>query len=135
MVKPLWSYEFHFRNYEDDGKEEDAVKTYEKILKINPEDRNAINSINRIKELEREAQELGFDLKFVCFFINDIHIFMLDPPRSVFILNFFFRSLKGNPTMLAKFKEFLHAEKSKKANVSPDFRRHRTRSRYSFKYW
>ena len=112
MVKPLWSYKYLFRNYEDDGKEEDAVKTYEKILKINPEDRYAIDSIHRLKELEREAQELGFDLKFVCF-IN-IYILMLDLSRSVFIVNFFLGVSKEIRPCLQNSKNFCTQKKARR---------------------
>ena len=89
------------------------MKTYEKILKINPEDRYAIDSINRLKELEREAQELGFDLKFVCFFMNS-NIFMHGLPRSIFILNFFLGVSKEIRQCLQNSKNFCTQKKARK---------------------
>lgn len=52
-----------FRENEDDGKEDEAVKIYERILKINPQHSEAQNAIKSIKGIHQEAQELGIDLK------------------------------------------------------------------------
>ena len=40
------------------------MKTYEKILRINPDHMQAKNAIDRIKGFEKDAKEFGIDFKF-----------------------------------------------------------------------
>ena len=54
---------FFISEYEDDSKEEDAIKTYERVLKINPNHTEAQDALKNIKGLPDEAEELGIDLK------------------------------------------------------------------------
>lgn len=51
------------REQEEENKEEDAVATYERILKINPEHEKAREAIDSIRGLARDAEEFGIDLK------------------------------------------------------------------------
>ena len=52
------------REQEEEEKEEAAVATYERILKINPEHENAREAIDSIRGLARDAEEFGVDLKY-----------------------------------------------------------------------
>ena len=54
---------FWFREQEEDNKEESAVATYERILKINPDHDNAREAIDSIRGLAKDAEEFGIDLK------------------------------------------------------------------------
>ena len=51
------------REQEEENKEDDAVATYERILKINPEHDKAREAIDSIRGLARDAEEFGIDLK------------------------------------------------------------------------
>ena len=51
------------REQEEENKEDDAVATYERILKINPEHEKAREAIDSIRGLARDAEEFGIDLK------------------------------------------------------------------------
>ena len=54
---------FWLREQEEENKEEDAVATYERILKINSEHEKACEAIDSIRGLARDAEEFGIDLK------------------------------------------------------------------------
>ena len=62
------------RSHEEDDKEDEAVKCYESILNIDPDHKDAKRSIDRIKGLEKDLEELGFkdvDYKFVHYRMRD----------------------------------------------------------------
>ena len=124
------------------------MKCYESILNIDPDHKDAKRSIDRIKGLEKDLEELGFkdvDYKFVLhnFFVKsflrkswlliswkkNLHNFLSAPlfflPSScqLRILLFspfihWFRSMKKNPEMFEKFKAFVESEKEKKRRES-----------------
>ena len=60
----LLSFIFNYRDYEENDNQDEAVKTYEKILRINPDHIQAKNAIDRIKGFEKDAKEFGIDFKF-----------------------------------------------------------------------
>ena len=53
----------NFSEKEDDNKDDEAVVFYERILKINPEHREAYEAVNSIKGLAKDAEEHGIDIK------------------------------------------------------------------------
>ena len=60
----LLSFTCNFRDYEETDNQDEAVKTYEKILRINPDHMQAKNAIDRMKGFEKDAKEFGIDFKF-----------------------------------------------------------------------
>ena len=83
---------FFTRSHEEDDKEDEAVKCYESILNIDPDHKDAKRSIDRIKGLEKDLEELGFkdvDYKFV------LH-------------NFFVKSFLRKSWLLISWKKNLH---------------------------
>ena len=110
------------RSHEEDDKEDEAVKCYESILNIDPDHKDAKRSIDRIKGLEKDLEELGFkdvDYKFAqfshpyLFFTVFLHVLILQYFLS-FLLFHLSRSMKKNPEMFEKFKAFVELEKEKK---------------------
>ena len=86
---------FFTRSHEEDDKEDEAVKCYESILNIDPDHKDAKRSIDRIKGLEKDLEELGFkdvDYKFAqfshpyLFFTVFLHVLIY----NIFFLFYFF---------------------------------------------
>ena len=63
LFRSIFDLVFWLREQEEENKEEDAVATYERILKINPEHEKAREAIDSIRGLARDAEEFGIDLK------------------------------------------------------------------------